>query len=138
MTEKLTEVKTGYLTLTVMEKTDSVSYVTIPAPHRMQRGRKRSVFMEKSQGMGTAQSANIQSAGIMEVKREELPDIDTIQTDKMQPIEKKVEEYISGKEGDLSTHINEGYVVRVHFSKEDYSATDALKHYLRQIAELKY
>ncbi|GFH96733.1 hypothetical protein IMSAGC003_03292 [Lachnospiraceae bacterium] len=94
--------------------------------------------MEKSQGMGTAQSANIQSAGIMEVKREELPDIDTIQTDKMQPIEKKVEEYISGKEGDLSTHINEGYVVRVHFSKEDYSATDALKHYLRQIAELKY
>ena len=88
--------------------------------------------------MGTAQSANIQSAGIMEVKREELPDIDTIQTDKMQPIEKKVEEYISGKEGDLSTHINEGYVVRVHFSKEDYSATDALKHYLRQIAELKY
>ena len=94
--------------------------------------------MEKSQGMGTAQSANIQSAGIMEVKREELPDIDTIQTDKMQPIEKKVEEYISGKEGDLSTHINEGYVVRVHFSKEDYSATDALKHYLKQIAELKY
>lgn len=94
--------------------------------------------MEKSQSMGTAQSANIQSAEIMEVKREELPDIDTIQTDKMQPIEKKVEEYISGKEGDLSTHINEGYVVRVHFSKEDYSATDALKHYLRQIAELKY
>lgn len=94
--------------------------------------------MEKSQGMGTAQSVNIQSAGIMEVKREELPDIDTIQIDKMQPIEKKVEEYISGKEGDLSTHINEGYVVRVHFSKEDYSATDALKHYLRQIAELKY
>ena len=138
MTEKLTEVKTGYLPLTVMEKTDSVSYGTIPAPHRMQRGRKRSVFMEKSQGMGTAQSANIQSAGIMEVKREELPDIDTIQTDKMQPIEKKVEEYISGKEGDLSTHINEGYVVRVHFSKEDYSATDALKHYLKQIAELKY
>lgn len=94
--------------------------------------------MEKSQGMGTAQSVNIQSAGIMEVKREELPDIDTIQIDKMQPIQKKVEEYISGKEEDLSTHINEGYVVRVHFSKEDYSATDALKHYLRQIAELKY
>lgn len=134
----LLDIKAGYLTLTETEKTDSVSYGTIPVPHRMQRGTKRSVFMEKSQGMGTAQSVNIQSAGIMEVKREELPDIDTIQIDKMQPIQKKVEEYISGKEEDLSTHINEGYVVRVHFSKEDYSATDALKHYLRQIAELKY
>ena len=94
--------------------------------------------MEKSQSMGTAQSANIQSAGIMEVKREELPDIDTIKIDKMQPIEKKLEEYISGKEGDLSTHLNEGYVVRVHFSMKDYSATDALKQYLKQIAVLKY
>ena len=94
--------------------------------------------MEKSQSMGTAQSANIQSAEIMEVKREELPDIDTIKIDKMQPIEKKLEEYIYGKEGDLSTHLNEGYVVRVHFSMKDYSATDALKQYLKQIAELKY
>jgi len=92
--------------------------------------------MEKSQGMGTAQSADIRNADIMEVKREELQDIDTIKIDKMQPIEKKLEEYISGKEGDLSTHLNEGYVVRVHFSMEDYSATDALKHYLKQIAEL--
>lgn len=39
---------------------------------------------------------------------------------------------------DLSTHLNEGYVVRVHFSKDDYSATDALKHYLKQMAELKF
>ncbi len=120
------------------EKTGSAGYGTIPAPHRMQRGWKGAVFMGKSQGMGAAQSANIQSADIMEVKREELPDIDTIQIDKMQPIEKKLEEYISGTEGDLSTHLNEGYVVRVHFSMEDYSATDALKQYLKQIAELKY
>lgn len=82
-------------------------------------------------------SANIQNADIMEVKREELQDLDTIKIDKMQPVEKKLEEYISGREGNLSTHLNEGYVVRVHFSMEDYSATDALKHYLKQIAELK-
>lgn len=92
--------------------------------------------MDKSQSMRAVQSVNIQSTDIMEVKREELLDIDTIKIDKMQPIEKKLEE--SGKEGDLSTHLNEGYVVRVHFSMEDYSATDALKHYLKQIAELKY
>lgn len=36
------------------------------------------------------------------------------------------------------THVNEGYIVRVHFGKEDYSATDAVKHYLKQIAQLKY
>ena len=65
--------------------------------------------MEKSHSMGTAQSANIQNADIMEVKREELQDIDTIRIDKMQPIEKKLEEYISDKEGDLSPHLNEGY-----------------------------
>ncbi|MDE6530155.1 MAG: hypothetical protein K2K96_05205 [Lachnospiraceae bacterium] len=39
---------------------------------------------------------------------------------------------------DLSIHLNEGFVVRVHFSKDDYSATDALKHYLKQMAELKF
>lgn len=113
-------------------------YRTILILHRIGKGRERSVFMEKSQSMRAVQSVNIQSTDIMEVKREELLDIDTIKIDKMQPIEKKLEEFIPGKEGDLSTHLNEGYVVRVHFSMEDYSATDALKHYLKQIAELKY
>lgn len=94
--------------------------------------------MVKSQSISDVQSADIHSTDIMEVKREELPDIDTIKIDKMKPIEKRLEEFISGKKGDLSTHLNEGYVVKVHFSMEDYSATDALKHYLKQIAELKY
>jgi len=94
--------------------------------------------MEKSQNARGVQSENIQSADIMKVKREALPDIDTIRIDQTQPIEKKLEEIRSGKNGDLSTHLNEGYIVRVHFSVEDYSATDALKHYLKQIAELKY
>ncbi len=42
------------------------------------------------------------------------------------------------KKEDALTHLNEGYIVRVHFSKGNYTATDALKHYLKQIAELKY
>ncbi len=74
----------------------------------------------------------------MEVKREDLVDIASINIDKVQPVEKKLKEFISAKNGDLSTHLNEGYVVRVHFGRDDYSATDALKHYLKQIAELKY
>lgn len=65
-------------------------------------------------------------------------DIDTVTIDKTHPEEKKLEEYTSDKNGDLSTHLNEGYIVRVHFSKDNYTATDALRHYLKQIAELKY
>lgn len=42
-----------------------------------------------------------------------------------------------GTEADL-VHMNEGYIVRVHFGREEYTATDALKHYLQQIAQLKY
>lgn len=61
---------------------------------------------------------------IMKIKKEDLPE--------------KLEEYTSDKNGDLSTHLNEGYIVRVHFSKDNYTATDALRHYLKQIAELKY
>lgn len=94
--------------------------------------------MEKLQGVEAVRSAGAPSVDIMEIKRDELVDIDTIKIDKMQPLEKKLGEFTSGREGDLSTHLNEGYVVRVHFSMEDYSATDALKHYLKQIAELKY
>lgn len=45
---------------------------------------------------------------------------------------------MEGKKEDVLTHLNEGYIVRVHFSKDNYTATDALKHYLKQIAELKY
>ena len=68
---------------------------TILILHRIKKGRERSVFMDKSQSMRAVQSVNIQSTDIMEVKREELLDIDTIKIDKMQPIEKKLEE--SGK-----------------------------------------
>ncbi len=75
---------------------------------------------------------------IMKVKREALVNFDTISIDNKKPVEKKLEEFASDKNNDLSIHLNEGYVVRVHFSKDDYSATDALKDYLRQVAELKY
>lgn len=39
---------------------------------------------------------------------------------------------------DPYTHINQGYVVKVSYSNTDYTATDALKNYLRQISNLKY
>lgn len=94
--------------------------------------------MGKLQDMRDAQSEDIQKTDIMEVKKEDLLDIDTVTIDKTHPVEKKLSEFAFDKKGDLSTHLNEGYVVRVHFGKDDYSATDALKHYLRQIAELKY
>ena len=94
--------------------------------------------MRKLQDMKDAQCEDIQKTDIMEVKKGDLLDIDTVAIDKTHPVEKKLEEFVSGNDGDLSTHLNEGYVVRVHFSRDDYSATDALKHYLKQIAELKY
>lgn len=69
---------------------------------------------------------------------EKLWDIGEVKIDKELPIEDKLQNFPNYmKEGHL-THTNEGYVVRVHFGKEDYSATDAVKHYLKQIAQLKY
>lgn len=94
--------------------------------------------MGKLQDMRDARREDIHKTDIMEVKKEDLLDIDTVTIDKTHPVEKKLSEFAAGKNGDLSTHLNEGYVVRVHFGRDDYSATDALKHYLRQIAELKY
>ena len=73
----------------------------------------------------------------MEVNRNELRDIAQIPITKEKPVREKLESMMSG-ENDLTTHLNDGYVVRVHFGQEDYSATDALKRYLKQIAELKY
>lgn len=50
----------------------------------------------------------------------------------------KLQDIRDVEDEDLSTHLNEGYVVRVHFSEDSYSATDALKHYLKQMAEAKF
>lgn len=79
----------------------------------------------------------MQEVDIMEVKREELPDIDTIKLDKMEAVEKKMKQLTTHTEGSMFTHLNDGYVVRVHFGNSDYTATDALKHYIKQMAELK-
>lgn len=35
-------------------------------------------------------------------------------------------------------HLNNGYTIRVHFSDTNYSATDALKDYLKQISRLQF
>ena len=94
--------------------------------------------MGKLHDMRDVQSEEIHKTDIMELNKADLMDIDTVTFDKNHPVENKLKEFAAGKNGDLSTHLNEGYVVRVHFSRDDYSATDALKHYLKQIAELKY
>lgn len=87
--------------------------------------------------MEEVQNCNTQES-IMEVKRKDLWDIEKVDIDKEKPVEDKLEEFSSNIKGDLTTHLNEDYVVRVHFSQENYTATDAFKHYLQQIAELKY
>lgn len=42
------------------------------------------------------------------------------------------------EEENQPAYSKEGYVVRVHFSEDDYSATDALRYYLKQMTELKF
>lgn len=42
------------------------------------------------------------------------------------------------EEENQQAYSKEGYVVRVHFSEDDYSATDALRYYLKQMTELKF
>ena len=68
---------------------------------------------------------------------ERMEDFPLFSMGKGRSVREKLESMMSG-ENDLTTHLNDGYVVRVHFGQEDYSATDALKRYLKQIAELKY
>ena len=79
----------------------------------------------------------IQKVDIME-EREKLWDIGEIEIDKELSVKNKIQNFDRGIKEETLTHMNEGYIVRVHFGKEDYSATDAVKHYLKQIAQLKY
>lgn len=58
--------------------------------------------------------------------------------EKLCDIEEFVQTFEESDNKEDFSHKNEGYVVRVHFEKNAYSATDAVKHYLKQIAQLKY
>lgn len=69
---------------------------------------------------------------------EKLWDIESVKIEKNLPVEEKLRRAADYIKEDSFAHLNEGYVVRVHFGKENYSATDAVKHYLKQIAQLKY
>lgn len=66
-----------------------------------------------------------------------LTDIDDININQSLPLDEKIEQYLMETK-DPYTHINQGYVVKVSYSNTDYTATDALKNYLRQISNLKY
>ena len=70
--------------------------------------------------------------------REKLWNIEEIEINKKLPVKRKLKNFTESISEESLTHLNEGYVVRVHFAKGDYSATDAVKHYLKQIAQLKY
>ena len=69
---------------------------------------------------------------------EKLWDIGTVEIEKDLPVEEKLKRAADYIKEDSFSHVNEGYVVRVHFGKDNYSATDTVKHYLKQIAQLKY
>lgn len=73
---------------------------------------------------------------IMDIDRSELKDISSLVTDRNECLEDKA---TSIETTDAFEHKNEEYVVRVFFSNcKDYSATDALKDYIKQVTVLKY
>lgn len=71
-------------------------------------------------------------------ERDDLWDIGEIEIEKELPVQDKLQNFTHSIREENLMHRNEGYMVRVHFGKEDYSATDAVKHYLKQIAQFKY
>lgn len=87
--------------------------------HRMKETEGYGSSMGKLQDMRDVQSEDIQKTDIMEVKKGDLLDIDMVNIDKTYPVEKKLKEFAAGKKGDLSTHLHEDYVVRVHFGKDE-------------------
>lgn len=72
-------------------------------------------------------------------EKDRLWDIGEIDVDPKMEIQDKAEVFSEQVESNSNqndvelTHKNGEYVVRVHFSDSDYTATDALKHYLRQM-----
>lgn len=74
---------------------------------------------------------------IKRLKAEELIDINDVEVDVTKDLEEKAEKFIEDMKNPY-IHRNRGYIVEVRFSDTDYTATDALKNYLSQVAELKY
>ncbi len=68
----------------------------------------------------------------------ELWDIGKIDINKFDTIESKAEKFIEDTGGNIESHINGGYVVRNYFADGGYSATEALIHYIKKIAEINY
>ena len=72
-------------------------------------------------------------------EKDRLWDIGEIDVDPTMEMQDKAEvfseqiESNSDQDDTELVHRNGEYVVRVHFSDSDYTATDALKHYLRQM-----
>lgn len=70
--------------------------------------------------------------------KKKLWDIGEIEIDKTLPVKDKLLNFSQSMEEEALEHGNEGYIVRVYFGKDTYTATDAVKQYIKQIAQLKY
>ncbi|MDD3142175.1 MAG: hypothetical protein PHX08_24865, partial [Lachnospiraceae bacterium] len=66
---------------------------------------------------------------IMDVCQDKLWDIDQIDIKLEDSMEEKALQFMSQTKGGARTHKNGDYIVRVHFSDTDYTATDAISHY---------
>lgn len=74
---------------------------------------------------------------IMELRPEELPDIDDLAPDMKKPLDEKVKVFMDKSQHQPFAHVNEGYVVVVKTTGE-LEATDAIHNYLRKRTELLY
>ena len=66
-----------------------------------------------------------------------LKDINDVEIDIKESLEEKAGKFLEDT-GNLFNHKNEEYEIHVRFSDTDYTATDAMKSYLEQVAVLKY
>ncbi|MDE5780228.1 MAG: hypothetical protein K2I03_01940 [Lachnospiraceae bacterium] len=80
----------------------------------------------------------MQKTDIVEIEGEKIWDINEIEIDKQLSVKGKLDDFVNDIKETSLTHLNNGYVVRVHFSDKNYSATDALKDYLKQISQLQF
>ncbi len=79
----------------------------------------------------------MQNPEIDKINRDELADIDDIVLDMEQSIPIKADQFMKQSKNNPFVHMNEGYLVIVK-TTDELNATDAMIHYLKKRAELRY
>lgn len=74
---------------------------------------------------------------LTQIRVEDIPNIDDIDVDMNLPVVDKVELLLEHSGNNPFLHENEGYIVSVK-TTEEIDTTDAILHYLRQRAKLRY